>query len=85
MSHIANTAQPPAYGEWNKDLLSNTLNNFDHGIPAFGCSTNIEKDQLIGALRVVESGKLFRIASIAELGEAGAFNNSTCCDIKAGD
>ena len=78
-------ADAAADGEGDEDLVGGALDHVVGGAAVVGRRGYVEKDELVGALGVVERRQLDRVAGVAQLDEGDAFDDAAVVDVEAGD
>jgi len=76
-------AQAAPHGERNKHLISHSPHHIQHDAATLMRGSNIQKNQLVGALGIINHGLLYRITCIAQCDEIHAFDYSAIFYIKA--
>ena len=76
---------PPPTGERHENLLGHLLDHFEQDGPAFMTRGNVEKDQLIGAVRFIAARDFDRVARIAKADEMNALHHAAAIDVQARD
>ena len=83
--HIFHRANPAAYGQGHEALGGRALDHIDHGGAIVGGCGDIEKNQLIRALRIVGLRALDRITGIAQFEEFRPFHHASAGHVEAGN
>ena len=82
--HVADGAQPAAYAERYEYLLGYLCDYVDHCVPGLGGRPDIQEDQLVCAFLIIEGGQLDRVSGVAQVGKAGAFDDTAFGYVQAG-
>ena len=82
---VLHPADAAANSQRNKNLARGTSDDVDHGVALVARRGDVQKDQFVGALLVIASGKLHRIARVAQVDEVHAFDDAAAGDVEAGN
>src|SRR5690606_6702191 len=82
---VGNFIDAAADGQWDEQFFSGTADNFEQRAPPFGRSGDVEENNLVGAFRLVTLRQLDGIAHVAQILEAGAFDDASILHIQADD
>ena len=74
-----------ADGQRDEDLRGAGLDVMPTDVALVGRRGDVEEGHLVGALRVVATSDLDRIAGVAQIDKIRAFDDTSCRDVKAGD
>src|SRR5262249_16051440 len=85
LADILDAAHPAAHGERHEAHFRHARYHVIQCRPSFMRSGNIEKTQLIRALRIVKLRLLHRLTGVAQLYEIDAFDNAAVFHVKAGN
>jgi hypothetical protein len=82
---VVDRADPAADGEGDEDLLGGAGGHLDHRVAGVGGGDDVEEDHLVGALGVVPSRQLDRVAGVAQAHEFDPLHHPTVADVEARD
>ena len=82
---VLDRGHSPADRQRDEDLLGRPGHDLHRGGPALVGRGDVEEGQLVGALRVVPSGELDRVAGVAEVLEVHALDHPAGVDVEARD
>jgi hypothetical protein len=82
---VVDFRHPAAYRQWDEDLIGDRLDHVVEQRARLHAGGDVQKCQLVGALRVVAASDLDRVAGVAQVDEVDALYDAAVGDVEAGD
>ncbi len=84
VTHFVDAAYAAADRERHKGARSGAAHNIEHRRPALVSGSDVEKDDLVGALVGIAFGQFGRVAFVGQVQELSALDDAPVGDIQAG-